>query len=103
MNDEQGKCSAAMQTVHTPTGLNTTTNSKGEAATDNIAARLREATSTADPEPDCSSSDSASLDPRVQAHIGRLLRARYQTLLDEPMPERLRACLEQLAKREEGS
>jgi hypothetical protein len=103
MNDEQGKCSAAMQTMQTPTNHTVTPISKGEAATtDNVTAKSRETASASDTEPDCSSNE-ACVDARVQAHIGRLLRARYQALLDEPMPDRLRACLEQLASKEEGS
>lgn len=42
----------------------------------------------------------SGLDGRVQAHLGRLLRARYRELLEEPIPDKLKLHLEELAKRE---
>lgn len=55
------------------------------------------------PSPSASELDSTGLDDRVQAHLGRLLRARYQELLDAPIPDKLRLQLDALSKREQKS
>lgn len=44
--------------------------------------------------------EAAGIDERVQAHLGRLLRSQYQTLLDEPVPEKLKLALDLLARKE---
>jgi Anti-sigma factor NepR len=40
--------------------------------------------------------------PDLQAHIGQQLRAAYQRILDEPVPDRFVALLESLANKEKG-
>ena len=40
----------------------------------------------------------AGLSPDLQAHIGRELRAAYQRIVEEPVPDRFLALLESLAK-----
>ena len=42
------------------------------------------------------SSDSPGLEPQLQAQIGRKLKAMYDSYLNEPVPDRLVALLEQL-------
>ena len=41
-------------------------------------------------------SDSPSLEPQLQAQIGRKLKAMYDSYLSEPIPDRLVTLLEQL-------
>ena len=104
MNDEQGKSRAAMQNVQTQTPAVFKSEDSNAKNIADFSGRSREMNGEAGAEQETECTDKeAAVDARVQAHIGRLLRARYQTLLDEPMPDRLRACLEQLAKKEEGS
>ena len=45
-------------------------------------------------------SDEVKLDPKVQAHLGSLLRSMYQGLVDEPVPERFLKVLEELDRSE---
>ena len=45
-------------------------------------------------------SDEVRLDPKVQAHIGGLLRSMYQALVDEPVPEKFLKVLEELDRSE---
>ena len=43
------------------------------------------------------------LDRSVQAHIGRLLKASYDEMLSQPLPDRLVELLEELDKRERNT
>lgn len=43
------------------------------------------------------------LDVSVQAHIGRLLKASYDEMLSQPLPDRLVELLEELDKRERNT
>jgi hypothetical protein len=43
---------------------------------------------------------SARLDAQVRAHLGRLVRASYSKLVEEPVPERFIDLLEQLERAE---
>lgn len=47
-----------------------------------------------------SETEAVGIDDRVQAHLGRLLRAQYQALLDEPVPDKLKLALDLLARKE---
>jgi len=40
------------------------------------------------------------LDPRVRAHIGSRIKAVYDEVLEEPVPDRFVALLDQLASKE---
>jgi hypothetical protein len=42
-----------------------------------------------------------SLQPQIQDHIGRQLRAMYATVLNQPVPDRFRELMERLDKRGE--
>lgn len=42
----------------------------------------------------------ATLDPRLQAHIGRKLREHYDEIIAQPVPDRFMALLDQLERRE---
>jgi hypothetical protein len=44
-----------------------------------------------------------ALGPELQAHIGRQLRALYDEMLKEPVPEHLRELLAELEKKSSGS
>jgi hypothetical protein len=44
--------------------------------------------------------DLPRLDSQVRAHLGRLVRAQYATLVSEPVPERFLTLLEQLEREE---
>lgn len=60
-----------------------------------------EKSDTANAETQASSeTEAAGIDDRVQAHLGRLLRAQYQVLLDEPVPDKLKLALDLLARKE---
>jgi hypothetical protein len=41
------------------------------------------------------------LQPQVQDHIGRQLRAMYDTVLNQPVPDRFRELMDRLDEREE--
>jgi len=47
-------------------------------------------------------SDPSQLDPDVQAHIGRQLRAGYVDILNQPVPDRFLELLAELGDREDG-
>ena len=95
MNREQGKTSGDMDKASEfqtkPRDVKPTEIDKLAATSSNAA---RQAASEA---------DGSGLDKRVQAHLGRLLRARYQELLEEPIPDKLRLQLDALSKREQKS
>jgi hypothetical protein len=42
-----------------------------------------------------------TLQPQLQAHLGRNLKAVYQALVEEPVPERLLKLLDELERKEE--
>lgn len=44
----------------------------------------------------------ARVDAKVRAHLGRKLKSAYQTLVDEPVPDRFVKLLEELRRREGG-
>lgn len=44
--------------------------------------------------------EGAALDPRVRSHIGRRIKALYDEVAEEPVPDRFVALLEELAKKE---
>jgi hypothetical protein len=44
--------------------------------------------------------DVPSLQPQVQDHIGRQLRAMYDTVLNQPVPDRFRELMERLDQKE---
>ena len=44
--------------------------------------------------------DEIKLDPKVQVHLGTLLRSMYQALVDEPVPEKFLKMLEELDRTE---
>jgi hypothetical protein len=43
-----------------------------------------------------------SLQPQLQDHIGRQLRAVYDDILSQPVPDRFRELMEKLAEKTEG-
>lgn len=43
------------------------------------------------------------LDPRVRAHIGRKIKAVYDEVVQEPVPDRFLTLLDELAKKERES
>lgn len=43
------------------------------------------------------------LDPRVRSHIGRRIKALYDEIAEEPVPDRFIALLEELARKERDS
>jgi hypothetical protein len=45
--------------------------------------------------------DLPRLDPRVRAHLARLVRSTYAVLVEEPVPERFLSLLEELERAEE--
>jgi hypothetical protein len=47
--------------------------------------------------------DGSPLDPDVQAHIGRQLRAGYVDILNQPVPDRFLELLAELDRRQEQS
>jgi hypothetical protein len=57
----------------------------GDRETDDAIDELEEADET-----------SSELDPKVQAHLGMLLRRMYNALLDEPVPDKLMELLKEL-------
>ncbi|WP_367278276.1 NepR family anti-sigma factor [uncultured Alsobacter sp.] len=44
--------------------------------------------------------DAPSLQPQIQDHIGRQLRAMYDTVLNQPVPDRFRELMERLDAKE---
>lgn len=50
-----------------------------------------------------SSSSHGRLDPRVRSHIGRKIKAVYDEVLEEPVPDRFLTLLDELAKKERES
>ncbi|TBW40388.1 hypothetical protein EYW49_04175 [Siculibacillus lacustris] len=44
-----------------------------------------------------------TLEPKLQAHIGRQLRQLYDQMVSEPVPDRFKSLLEQLESRETPS
>jgi hypothetical protein len=56
----------------------------------------------AEPDLPARSQDDAALDPEVQAFIGRHLKAVYDQVLAEPVPDRLIELLEQLEQGKAG-
>jgi hypothetical protein len=44
--------------------------------------------------------DEIKLDPKVQVHLGALLRSMYQALVDEPVPKKFLKMLEELDRTE---
>ena len=44
--------------------------------------------------------DTPSLQPQIQDHIGRQLRAMYDTVLNQPVPDRFRELMERLDAKE---
>ena len=51
------------------------------------------------PNPDADGK-SGSVDPRLQAHIGRRLRLLYDQMVSEPVPDRFKALLDELENRD---
>jgi hypothetical protein len=45
----------------------------------------------------------AALDPTLQAHIGRQLRALYDEIVQQPIPDRFIQLLEELERKKAGS
>lgn len=43
------------------------------------------------------------IDSELQAHIGRHLKAAYEDILNQPVPDRFRELLEQLGEREQSA
>ncbi|HVV93575.1 MAG TPA: NepR family anti-sigma factor [Hyphomicrobiales bacterium] len=43
------------------------------------------------------------MDPELQAHIGRHLKAAYEDILNQPVPDRFRQLLDQLSESEGSS
>jgi hypothetical protein len=46
--------------------------------------------------------DGAGVDSTIQAHIGRHLRALYDDIVEQPVPERFRKLLEELEQKKAG-
>lgn len=95
MNREQGKTSGEMEK-----------GAEFQSKPQDVKPAQREASQsdmsgTAAPAP--TESEPSGLDDRVQAHLGRLLRARYQELLEAPIPDKLKLHLDALSKREQKS
>jgi hypothetical protein len=44
-----------------------------------------------------------AMDPELQAHIGRHLKAAYEDILNQPVPDRFRQLLDQLSDSEASS
>lgn len=44
-----------------------------------------------------------AMDSELQAHIGRHLKAAYEDILNQPVPDRFRQLLDQLGESEESS
>lgn len=44
--------------------------------------------------------EAPSLQPQIQDHIGRQLRAMYDTVLNQPVPDRFRELMERLDAKE---
>jgi hypothetical protein len=59
------------------------------------------------PGPDMTSAeqlpDPISLDPVIQAHIGRELRALFDAIADEPVPDRFLSLLQNLESKKQGN
>ncbi|MBS0562596.1 MAG: hypothetical protein JSR21_21315 [Proteobacteria bacterium] len=54
---------------------------------------------SAEPAPRARSRRGSKLQQEMQAHLGQQLRAAHQAVVDEPIPERFRQLLDELAKR----
>jgi hypothetical protein len=65
---------------------------------------------SADPEPEAATVDptmdpgaDATLDPKLQDQIGRQLRAAFEEVVNQPVPDRFRQLLEELERKQGGA
>ena len=65
---------------------------------------------SADPEPEAATVDptmdagaDATLDPKLQDQIGRQLRAAFEEVVNQPVPDRFRQLLEELERKQASS